>query len=206
MDVTSYPLAWPFGWKRSMRGGALRTRFTSGRGEISLAAALDRLEAELGRLGVPDYNTIISTNLRLGARGFPLSGQPQPDDRGVAVYFKMNKKDRVLACDRYTTVAGNVAAIAAHIDALRRIDRYGVGSLDQAFAGYDALPPPGATNRPPWRKVLGIAEGVLLTEGIVQHFYKLKAREFHPDTPGGSHEAMAQINAARDMGLEEIRS
>jgi len=206
MDVTSYPLAWPFGWKRSARGGAMRTRFTSGRGEISLAAALDRLEAELGRLGVPDYNTIISTNLRLGARGFPLSGQPQPDDRGVAVYFKLNKKDRVLACDRYTTVAGNVAAIAAHIDALRRIDRYGVGSLDQAFAGYDALPPPGATNRPPWRKVLGIAEDENTSEEAIKAAYRDLAREFHPDKPGGSAEAMAQLNVARDAALEEIRS
>jgi hypothetical protein len=33
-------------------------------------------------------------------------------------------------------VADNIAAIAAHIDAIRRQDRYGVGTLDQAFAGY----------------------------------------------------------------------
>jgi hypothetical protein len=63
------------------------------------------------------------------------------------VYFKLHGKDRVLACDKWDRVADNIAAIAAHIDAIRRQDRYGVGTIDQAFAGYSALPPPGGTSR-----------------------------------------------------------
>lgn len=206
IDATRYPLAWPTGWKRSTRGGQLNGRFSSRGHWITVSAALDRVEAELGRLGVASWNIIISTNLRLGARGNPLSGQPEPDDRGVAVYFKMGEKPRVLACDRYTKVADNLAAIAAHVDALRRIDRYGVGTLDQAFAGYDALPPPGATNRPPWRKVLGIAEGAsgIITPETVNAAYRELAKAAHPDLQGGSHEAMAMLNAARDEALEEL--
>lgn len=30
------------------------------------------------------------------------------------------------------------------------------------------------------------------------------AREHHPDVPGGSHEEMAELNAARDRALAEI--
>lgn len=206
IDATRYPLSWPTGWKRSKRSGQIHGRFSSHGNWITVSGALDRVEAELGRLGVPSWNIIISTNLRLGARGNPLSGQPEPDDRGAAVYFRMGEKPRVLACDRYTKVADNLAAIAAHVDALRRIDRYGVGTLDQAFAGYDALPPPGATNRPPWRKVLGIAEDENSSADAINAAYRDLAKQAHPDLQGGSHEAMATLNAARDEALEELEA
>lgn len=201
-DASRYPLVWPFGWKRSTPGGNRRTRFSSGRSAITVPAARRRLEEELRRLGVPDWNVILSTNLRLGVRGDPLANQPEPADRGVAVYFRLGGKDRVLACDIWTTVAGNIAAIAAHIECIRGIDRYGVGTLDQAFAGYDALPPPGADNRPPWRKVLGV-EGDVSRETILTA-YRNRAKAAHPDLPGGSHEAMAVLNAARDAALQEL--
>ena len=80
--------------------------------------------------------------------------------------------------------------------ALRAIERYGVGTLDQAFAGYDALPPPGAANRPPWRKVLGIPDDAPLSEDVIQSAYRKRAMELHPDK-GGSHDAMAALNDAR---------
>jgi len=137
-------------------------------------------------------------------RRSPLSSQPEPDDRGVAVYFKLKGKDRVLACDRYTTVADNIAAIAAHIECMRGVDRYGVGSLDQAFAGYDALPPPGAVAKIPCRKVFGLDEAVTPNRGELDRLYRQMAQQFHPDLQGGSHEAMAMLNTARDEALKEI--
>ena len=203
-DKTSYPLCWPTGWKRGPRGGKVVGRFKHAGRWITVAGALDRLEAELVRVGVPDWDVIVSTNLRLGMRGAPLSNQPEPDDRGVAVYFKLKNKDRVLACDRFTTVADNIAAIAAHIDCIRGVDRYGVGTLDQAFAGYDALPPPGAVAKIPWRKVFGLDEAVTPNRGEVDRLYRQMAQQFHPDLQGGSHDAMAMLNAARDEALKEI--
>lgn len=201
-NATRYPLSWPAGWKRSIRGGAKYPRFESrGRG-ITTYDATTRLDRELDRLGARE--AILSTNLKLGVRGDPLSAQPEPDDRGVAVYFKLKGKERVLACDVYTTVAGNIAAIAAHIDALRRIDRYGVGTLDQAFAGYDALPPPGATAKITWRKVFGFAADSHVSASMVDDFYKTLAKQFRPDLQGGSTEAMAMLNAARDEALAEL--
>jgi len=161
----------------------------------------------LRRLGVSSWNVIVSSNLVLGQRGMPLANQAEPRDPGVAAYFKLKDKDRVLACDRWNRTADNLAAIAAHIDAIRRVDRYGVGTLDQAFAGYSALPPPGADNRPPWRKVLGLeaTDGVCTGEQI-QNAYRNLARRFHPDVEGGSHAAMAQLNEARDAALQEVAS
>ena len=41
------------------------------------------------------------------------------------LYFHLKKQPYAMACDRYTTVADNLAAIAAHIDAVRAIERHG---------------------------------------------------------------------------------
>lgn len=217
-ETTRYPLSWPTGWTRTPAGQRKRAKFRRqevvyskmpGGGswrqnaELTVRSALDRLYGELQRLGAKDV--LVSSNIELTTYGEPRSGRRAPDDPGAAVYFRLSGKDRVLACDRWDRVQGNLAAIAAHIECVRGIDRYGVGTLDQAFAGYDALPPPGATNRPPWRKVLGIRDDDTgVTAEVIQRFYRQLAALHHPDKPGGSHEAMAQINEARDAALREI--
>jgi len=223
-DATRYPLSWPFGWKRTKSGERATATFTEsamvkrsqwnreavrydqievkGTKRVGLPTARERLTDQLQRLGAADV--LLSTNLQLTTYGQPRGGQGEPADPGVAVYFTLHGKDRVLACDKWTTVAGNMAAIAAHIDAIRRVDRYGVGTLDQAFAGYDSLPAPGSHNRPPWRKVLGIAEDENCSAEAVQAAYRDMAKQFHPDLQGGSHEAMAMLNEARDQALREI--
>lgn len=214
-DATRYPLSWPFGWKRTDKNARQRTRFKKvdvsyreGRriardADLTIAEARRRLELELERLRARDV--ILSTNVELTSYGEPRSGRRAPEDPGVAVYFRLRGKDRVLACDKWTDVAGNIAAIAAHIDCIRGVDRYGVGTLEQAFAGYDALPAPGVDNRPSWRKVLGL-EGIdtpVLSESVIRKAFIEKAKNLHPDT-GGSTEAMAQLNLARDEALREI--
>jgi len=214
-DATRYPLSWPTGWKRTPADQRKASRFSatsygtysSGGSyrrsrELTVADARKRLDLELERLGARDC--LLSTNVELTTYGEPRSGRRPPDDPGAAVYFRINGKDRGLACDSWTTVACNIAAIAAHIDCIRGIDRYGVGTLDQAFAGYDALPPPGASAKVPWRKVFGFPALVPITKDDVNRHYKALAPQFHPDLQGGSHDAMAMLNAARDEALKEI--
>jgi hypothetical protein len=214
-DATRYPLSWPTGWKRTPAGKRKASRFSatsygtySSGGlyrrsrELTVADARKRLDLELERLGARDC--LLSTNVELTTYGEPRSGRRPPDDPGVAVYFRIGGKDRVLACDSWTTVAGNIAAIAAHIECIRGIDRYGVGTLDQAFAGYDALPPPGAVARIPWRKVFEYADDARPSKADLQARYRVMAARFHPDLQGGSHEAMAMLNTARDEALKEI--
>ncbi len=215
-DATRFPLSWPFGWKRTAASQRKRAKFGKSyqrygdggsnwrdRQGLTVRQGLDRLYGEMGRMGGVSH-TLVSSNITVTLNGDPRSGQREPDDPGVAVYFKLKGKDRVLACDRWDRVADNLAAIAAHIECIRGIDRYGVGTLDQAFAGYDALPPPGANNRPPWRKVFGIPDDMPATPSAVQGFYRDLARKLHPDVPGGSHEAMAMLNEARDAALREL--
>lgn len=207
--VSNYPLQWPLGWPRkrfrassnfSMSRedrtpkGEVYKRITS----INMATATDRLEKQLDALGAK--NPVLSTNVSLSMRGTP-RGDERPSDPGAAVYFSFKGRATVLACDSFVTVAENIAALAAHIDALRRIDRYGVGSLEQALAGYKALPADSAAD---WRVALfGANVPSPVTRAAVDSAYKHQAREKHPDL-GGSDDAMAWLNRARDYALQEL--
>src|SRR3546814_3449372 len=97
----------------------------------------------------------------------------------------------LLACDRWYRAADNMVAIAKHIEAIRGMDRWGVGSIDQAFAGYQALPAPEQ-----WFQVLGLRASA--TKHEVDVAYRNKARDAHPDQANGDHAKMQRINDARE--------
>jgi len=204
-----YPLAWPMNWKRTTPKDRRRASFRRASTEtvagqvqrrtisLTIAASLDRLEGELRRLEATDE--ILSSNVPVGLKGMPLSVSKEPEDPGVAVYITLDRKPLVFACDKWDRVADNIAAIAQHIDALRRIERYGVGRIEQAFVGYAALP----VSTEDWRVVLGV--GVYATSDQVDAAFLEKARTAHPDA-GGSHEEMARLTAARDLARSVLRS
>lgn len=202
---TAYPLAWPAGWPRTpaARRAPAKFRSTSMKSwasngstyrqsdDIKLTDARDRLQRELDLIGA--QQPIMSTNLRLRLDGLPRAGEPEPADPGAAVYFDLKGRPIVLACDRWTrvagNVAGNVAAIAAHLDAMRGMDRWGVGSVEQLFTGYAALPAPLAPGD--WRALLRNPTTLAAAEAT----YRELMRAAHPDA-GGSHAAAAALNAA----------
>lgn len=163
---------------------------------LSVGDGLARLQGELRRLGA--RNVVISSNLRLRGDGLPFAGQAkQLADPGIAVYFRLNNQPRVLACDKWDSAADNMAAIAGHIEAIRAQERYGVGTLDQAFAGYVGLPPVGGTQGGDWRAEFGFEPGATLTLDVVESAYRKLLRERHPDA-GGTHDAVVRLNLARD--------
>jgi hypothetical protein len=195
-SVKRYPLEWPLGWKRTRvrRHG----KFTSDRRHVNVEFATRRLEEQLDKLRAKD--AVLSTNVTLNLRGIP-RGNENPTDPGVAVYFRFNKKPTVLACDTFYTVADNIAAIAAHVDALRRIERYGVGTIEQALAGYKALPADTAAD---WRAVFGLTGTGTVTADAVNESYRALARVKHPDVTHDDGAAMAHLNRARDYALAEL--
>ena len=209
-----YPLFWPAAWKRTpaatrkiARFHGTRTQYSTDRTfswrqkqTLTVADAIGRLGEELRRLGARDGDWLISSNVKVRLDGLPYSDQRTPDDPGVAVYFRLRGADRVLACDTWTRVADNLAAVAAHVSAIRAIERYGVGTIDQAFAGYDALPPKGAT----WRMTLGFSPDQIVTLEEVDTAFRQRAREAHPDAQNGSHDAMSSLTAARLEAREEL--
>jgi hypothetical protein len=203
-NVQRYPLQWPTGWARekfrtAAQFGKVRTTTNesgswSRKASLSVDDAIGRLEKELDRLGAT--NPTLSTNLQINMRGVP-RGDQSPSDPGAAVYFLLKGKPCVLACDKWTRVADNIAAIAAHIEALRAQERYGVGSLEQAFAGYAALPA-AETNA---FTVLGLTRDATRDQVVAAHRDLL--RRHHPDA-GGQSDYAARLNAARDEILRAL--
>lgn len=207
----AYPLQWPAAIPRT--SAALRKRATFGKvrrvthresgsswGEkdrLTIADGSRRLYDALEKLGARDV--VISSNLTLNLDGSPRSSQREPDDVGVCLYFRRKTKQYALPCDRWDRTADNFAAIAGHIDAIRAQERWGVGTTDQAFAGFEALPSPKS-----WREIMGFHPVTRPSAEDINGRWRALSKERHPDLPGGSTAAMAELNAARDTALREI--
>lgn len=97
---------------------------------------------------------------------------------------------RLVSADR--GLIGDDAALAAAL----RADGFTAGEVEAALF----MAPPGARKRP-WREVLALGSAPARQD--IESAYRTLARERDPDT-GGSHEAMAELNRARDEALAEI--
>lgn len=146
------------------------------------------LTAELDRLHGTE--AILSTNVKRRLDGQPYSNLGPPDDAGAAVYFKLKGRAVSLACDKWED---NIWAIARHIEAIRGQDRWGVGSVEQAFRGYMALPGVGQTSGSNWWETLGVA--INASRDQVKEAYRILAVKHHPDR-GGDVEKWHRLQSA----------
>ena len=194
--VDRFPLSWPIGWPETPRRLRARSPFRSHGSAMTMATATGRLMRELALLKAEQ--AVLSTNIELRLDGQPYSNRAEPQHPGAAVYFRHKGKPIVMACDKWTKVADNVTAIAQHIDAIRRMDRYGVGRLEQALAGYQRLLAGGRA----WFDVLGFKEPPQSFQAVTTARNRL-ALSLHPDS-GGSSGAMAELNAAYDTARQEF--
>jgi hypothetical protein len=186
--ISAYPLCWPPNVPRAQRREA-------GSFKTSLAGALRNVEDSLRLFGrdsrKPVANLVLSSNVTLGAH--------RPEDPGIAVWFVWDGIQVCIPVDRYATPEANLQAIH-HIVEARRVElRHGTLALVRAsFQGFRALPSPAA--EPHWSEVLDCAPDAGVEE--IERAWRAAAKAAHPDT-GGSHEAMARINAAREAALKE---
>lgn len=207
VGISTYPLYWPPGWKRTSRSS--RARF----GDTNVYRETQRVRAELERMHAKEV--VVSSNLQLRQDGIPYSGQKAPADPGIAVWFwlptgpvpiseKPNPKnwaERVLACDAWDRAEHNLRAIVLHVQALRGQERWGVGSLAQAFAGYQALPERAGSSVAAWT-ILGLDRD-RCTPAAVYAAFRREALKRHPDV-GGTREQWDALVSAREAALAEI--
>lgn len=204
MNATNYPLSWPDNWPRT------KFQKTPKFQEHTVSEAVLYLIAEVNRLNgrYPDFEDpylVISTNVKPTLAGRPMSNQAEPQDVGVAVYFKLkaaNSMPIVLACDTWRKVSWNVWAIAKHIESLRAQDRWGVGKLQQAFRGYAALPGIGESSGMKWWEELGVP--INATEEQVRKAYRELAKVHHPDV-GGDGIKFSRLSNAIDLFDQQLR-
>jgi hypothetical protein len=228
-NETAYPLHWPQRQPRTKPGARqenapftvgenydkVERRWVEGQAReqtvrrhrtksVSVAIAVERLEDQLQRL--EGRHAVLSTNLELRLNGQPRAGQRDPEDPGAAVYFTLKGKRTVLACDRWTRVADNIAALAAHIRAIRSVENYGVGTLEQAFAGYVSIE--DFSTGIPWRRILGFPLDSQPSLDEVEAKWRSRMKELHPDSSNDprTHTQAVQLNTAIQEARKELRA
>lgn len=211
----AYPLQWPAGVRRtpwpqnsSFEGAANGREIARIRKELRLAGA---------------RTIVISSNLPIKDDGMPYSiGTQNPNgDAAAVVYWTRQEKHGktwhlvpyCMPCDKWKRLADNLHAIALSIGAMRGMERWGAVSVEQAFAGFAALPPGGGEEVVPhqpevdWRAVLGgswpdLEASELLAVAKARH--RKLIVEAHPDA-GGDNEQAVTLNAALAAAEQELR-
>jgi len=191
--TAEYPLTWPDHIERS--GKRERSRF-----KASLPGALknvrDSLRMFAGDSGKKIEGLIISSNVTLGS--------DHPADPGVAVWFTWDGMQVCIPVDRYASVAENLQAIHHVIEARRTELRHGTLALVRAtFRGFQALPAPNRSGKRSWREVLQFNPGPVRRDQV-EIAFKQAVKKAHPDA-GGSADAMAELNRAREEALRELQ-
>jgi hypothetical protein len=183
--ITAYPLCWPAGWARTKNTQISRY------GDRSLAYAREAVSREVRLLG--GSQLVISSNLELRNDGLPRSGQRQPQDKGVAVYFQWKQQPVAFACDKWQSVEDNMWGIFLGLASMRQMERCGMSEmLNRAFTGFAALPAP-ATD---WWAVLGVSPQASADD--VRAAYRELVKRHHPDA-GGDREMFERVTRAYEQ-------
>lgn len=167
---------------------------------------LERETARLGAKLIVVQVDVTEGNLR---RDGMLRAQAKVTFPGVRVYFDSKHGPLTYATDRFTDWRSNVRAIALALEALRKIDRYGVGGKGEQYAGWAALPTADARMTPDEAATLlaaafdGVTPEQIRTDaGLRARAYRQAALRTHPDH-GGDAGAFKRVTAARDL-LEKL--
>jgi hypothetical protein len=171
-------------------------------------ATLELLERELGMLGARDAVLQLAlTEADIRTDGLPRANA-RPAHPGVVVSFESRHGPLQYATDVFDDWRDNLRAIALSLEALRRVDRYGISKRGEQYTGWRALPAGGNGHQrdrsESARFILrcaGLADDEVNVAGVLDGtslhaVYRLAARRAHPDA-GGSNAAFSELEQAR---------
>jgi hypothetical protein len=171
---------------------------------LTVSDGVNRLLEEIQKITKPGKpwrvirdDVIISTHIKVRNDGLPYSKQKTPEDSGVAVYFDLDGEPYCLSCDKWDRVSDNQAAIAAHIGAMRGMERWGVADLKTAFAGHAALP---NQVKPTWYQVLGVKPDT--PHEVIKKVYQKLRSAYHTDNGGDANRFNDVLNAWNEYQAE----
>lgn len=121
-----------------------RTNFTGKHRRSAFDAPWSATEAllirEVRHLGGRDLVVevdVMESDIRLDGR---IRAGARPSTPGVRIAFESIHGPLTYATDRFSTWQDNVRAIALGLEALRKVDRYGITKRGEQYAGWKALP------------------------------------------------------------------
>lgn len=204
--VTVRPLQhWPQQWEDDRR----RAPFSA-----SWGATLDLLDREL--FHVDALRTVLQ--IAVPESAFRMDGYPRAQAKaehpGVILSFDRPRHEGTeslsFPCDRFDRWQDNVRAIALALEALRKVDRYGITPNGEQYTGWRAIgggtPMPGPMSEDEaWSIIGSFGDGpieVLRRSGDARAALR-RARGFtHPDRHAGDRTLWDQVErAAQALGL-----
>lgn len=104
-----------------------------------LTTTLELLDRELRMLGARDAEMLVA----IAPSDFRLDGKPRTQAKaehpGVILSFDSKVGHLSYPCDTFTTWQDNLRAIALALEALRKVDRYGVTKRGEQYRGFLAI-------------------------------------------------------------------
>lgn len=214
-NTTAYPLCWPENEERLPSSEVRRAKFSrkndqgwGGSKPLTIAQATKRLNKQISAYTKPGKpwrinpdTVIISSNMVLNKDRSIRSGQRDPSDPAVAVYYVLDGDPKCIPMDTYDRVSDNIASIAQCLADMRSLERHGHRISSKVYNAFTALPTPDQVTKTTWRDVLEYY-GHSLEEAKTA--YRKKASENHPDR-GGDQEKLTQINLAWEQAQEALK-
>ncbi len=145
-------------------------------------------------------------------RELRLDGWPRSDARPTSprVLVSLESKHGPLAypCDRFDRWQDNLRAIALALEALRKVDRYGVTTHGEQYTGWRALP--ASVNGDGFATVGDAAEFIAehcdddpveigSRFNVFREAYRAAALRLHPDRNGGDDADFKKLQKAREF-------
>jgi hypothetical protein len=201
--------------------GTFTTERTRSPFSASWFDTLDLLARETEALGAEWDDVLVEValderHLYRDGTGFRANA-PEPRHPGVVLSITSSRVGPLrFAVDRFDRAGyraglawkANVRAVALGLEALRKVDRYGITSRAEQYRGWQELgagePMPAGPSPTSASKLLAVAAGVLLgtTEVLspdqARETFRTAARHHHPDV-GGDPEMFRRLVEARDL-------
>ncbi|WBQ02988.1 hypothetical protein [Kribbella sp. CA-293567] len=204
VHVTGRPIqTWPGELTRERKSSTFKAGWSS---------TIDLLDRELHHLDAE--NVVLQLAMR--ESDFRLDGAPKANARAThpGVILSLDSPYGALSypCDRFTQWADNLRAIALALEALRKVDRYGVTKNGEQYTGWKQLD----AARPAWSTdsaAIFIVNAALpdSTDDQLRHhavnvveslhirarMYRKAAARLHPDVAGGNAAQFLRLTSAK---------
>ncbi|OZF47587.1 hypothetical protein [Rhodococcus sp. 14-2470-1a] len=195
-DMTVRPIEqWPGELTRDRKVSNFSTAWSS---------TVELLGRELRAIGGTD----IVLQVAMTEKDFRIDGYPRaqakPEHPGVILSLGSKAGPLSWPCDTFTTWQDNIRGIALSMEALRKMERYGVTKRGEQYTGWKALPQQGsaATEFGTVEAAVAFLKSTipgLLVDLPEQRLYRSAQSHAHPDRHGNDRTLWNRVEAAGEV-------
>lgn len=169
------------------------------------SATVELLDRELWYLGPRGVYAPSILQVDIPESKFRVDGMPRADanprDPGVVLNIESRHGPLSYPCDKFTKWTDNVRAIALGLEALRKIERYGITPGNEQYTGWKALPQNGSSSvtvEQAKTLLVNLAQndGNGLDIGTMPQVYRRARASAHPDRRSGDRTLWDQVEQA----------